>query len=351
MNVSQSQTITVQFGPVANDIGVHYWNAVTASLGRDKQNPRLQSLVHGGELCTPNLVIFDRRLGVQQVLECTEDNLANTNITVDQDSWLRYNSSPINALHYHPVSTGKDANIFQNTTRIDEAFEESLRSISEKLDYLKYFQILTEATSAFASICDDSLFILQDLYPKIQVSTTSLVEPEPKLPTFASSLVKFFESSTGLLLLDTKNTFDSSIHLASFIDTLNAGGFPWLHSSSIYHASFNGVPLFNNIASTKSFGIARNSLEDADVSIPEPAYITKSPSSKGDALEIDRISSFTQLYRNSPELGNHLKGQFQDKPTEFSSHAFKSLGADPDLYSETLEGLHRIIEVCLPFAQ
>ena len=245
----------------------------------------------------------------------------------------------------------KDANIFQNTVCIDEVLEESVRGVSEKLDFLKYFQIITEATSAFASICGDSLVILQDLYPKTQISTTSLVESEPKLPALASSLAKFFETSTGLLLLDTKNTFDSNVHLASFLDTLNISVFPWLHSSSIYHASFNGTPLFHGIESIKSFGISRNSLEHADISITEPAYITKSSGVEGDAFEIDRFSSFTQLYRNSSELGHHLKGEFQSKPIEFSAHAFKAMGADPDLYSETLEGIHRIIEVCLPFKQ
>ena len=47
MSTTQTQTIAVQFGPAANDIGVHYWNTVTASLEKNKQNSRLQSLVHG----------------------------------------------------------------------------------------------------------------------------------------------------------------------------------------------------------------------------------------------------------------------------------------------------------------
>lgn len=344
----QAETITVQFGSAANDVGVHYWNAVTASLAKNKQNMRLRSLVHDKESCIPNLVIFDRCLGFQQILEYSEENMENASITADQNSWLKYNSSPINSLHYHPVPVGKDANIFQNTTNLDEAFEESVRSVSEKLDCLKYFQMITEATSAFADTCHDSLILLQDLYPKRQTLAISLVEHEPKLPLFATSLTRLFEASTSLLLLDTINTLESNVKLASFIDTMNTNGFPWMQSSSIYHASFNHTPLFNNLTSSKFIGIARNSLEEADISIPEPAYLTKLPNGEGCALEIECHPAFTQLYRNSPELRHFLRTTFHDNPIEFSSHAFKTMGADTDLYIEVNEGIHKIIEACLP---
>lgn len=322
--------ITLQIGPAANNVMVHYWNALSVI----KPNTRTQTVYPG----YPNTIIVDKALDLHSIIKANDpirdDHFDSILSSLPTGHWLRDNSVPIELRHYHPVKE----------TFYWEPFENSVRVFAEKSDYLDAFQVVSEAGGLFGEIFGNQIQVhLEDMYPK----KTRLVLPIINNPKNSVDWAIFLHLSKDSAVMPLKMNIESTL-LASAIDTLNVAGFQWAQNGCVYSSALDNVSLFvDNLNAKPSFTVYRGQSstitcqKNTFFESQRPYLMVKNKDKRWEFTQPE--SSKTKIYANPKSIADFIKETCQGR-SEFSRFAFAS--HDYTLYDEVKESLASLIERC-----